>query len=136
MTQDLLSRNSTSDTPVTDSQSLPFPFNQRSFCRFEPIEAGIEEARVLVVDNLLRDEDDLSEVALTEFGDSIGPQLKRERQIAGMAMENILANVARLVKRPSTFVTHISDVAAATTEFRPHAIVLSGTLRDFDYYKN
>ena len=29
---------------------------------------------------------------------------------------------------------HISEIAAAEREFRPDAIVLSGTLRDFDYY--
>ena len=36
----------------------PFPYNQRNFCHYEPIEKQIEEARVLIVDNLLRDEDE------------------------------------------------------------------------------
>jgi len=90
---------------------------------------------VLVVDNLLRDEADLSEVARAELGESAGLQLKRERKISGMAMENILANVGRLVKRPTTSVTHVSNLANAAEEFQPQAIVLSGTLGDFDYYK-
>ena len=135
MTQDLLSVDTTAAPSIKESQSLPFPFNQRSFCRYEPVEAGIEEARVLVVDNLLRDEADLSEVARAELGESAGLQLKRERKISGMAMENILANVGRLVKRPTTSVTHVSNLATAAEEFQPQAIVLSGTLRDFDYYK-
>ncbi len=116
------------------SEALPFPFNQRSFCRYEPIEKRIETARVLVVDNLLRDEDDLSSVAQSEWGDSAAAQLKREREIAQMALENILNNVERLVKNPATRVAHVSEVASAVEEFKPDAIVLGGTLRDFDYY--
>ncbi|HEV7842806.1 MAG TPA: gamma-glutamyl-gamma-aminobutyrate hydrolase family protein, partial [Pyrinomonadaceae bacterium] len=58
----------------------------------------------------------------------------RERKITEMAVENILSNIARLVKRPETRVAHLSEIAEAAQEFRPDAIVLSGTLRDFDYY--
>jgi GMP synthase-like glutamine amidotransferase len=39
------------------------------------------------------------------------------------------------VKQPETRVAHVSEVAEAAAEFAPDAIVLSGTLRDFDYYK-
>src|SRR6185436_5829132 len=100
---------------------LPFPFNQQTYCRYEPIEQRIEEARVLVVDNLLRDERDLSPVAVREWGDSVTNQLKRERLIAGMAIENILNNISRLVKKPTTEVTHLSEVAEATEKFKPQA---------------
>jgi GMP synthase-like glutamine amidotransferase len=55
--------------------------------------------------------------------------------IAGMAMENILNNVARLVRNPATEVTHVANLASAAREFAPDAIVLSGTLRDFDFYR-
>ncbi len=127
----------TEDPPPTDASSaLPFPFNQHSFCRYEPIEKRIEEARVLVVDNLLRDEEDLSDVARSEWGNATAAQIKRERHIAGLAIENILGNIERLVKRPTTEVTHLSTIATTSEEFQPDAIVLSGTLRDFDYYKN
>ena len=130
-TQDILDTNPTRpDAP----QPLPFPFNQRAFCRYEPIEKRIEEVRVLVVDNLLRDENDLSPVAKREWGKSAYGQLKRERQIAAMAMENIINNVDRLVQRPTTKVVHVSEIDSAAREFKPDAIVLSGTLRDFDYY--
>ena len=124
------------ESPInpTENSSLPFPFNQQTYCRYEPIEQRIDDARVLVVDNLLRDEGDISPVARSEWGPLVDSQLKRERLIAGMAIENILNNISRLVKRPVTEVTHVSGVAEATERFKPDAIVLSGTLRDFDYY--
>ena len=126
-------------TPTNDrtkvSGALPFPFNQQTFCRYEPVEQRIEEARVLVVDNLLRDERDLSEVAREEWGPLLAAELRRERLIAGMAIENILNNVSRLVKRPTTEVAHLAEIGEASKRFAPDAIVLSGTLRDFDYYK-
>src|SRR5215213_1419064 len=125
MSQDLM-------TPTTTS--LPFPFNQQTFCRYEPIHQSIEEARVLVIDSLLRDERDLSSVARAEWGGTLAAEMRRERLIAGMAVENILNNISRLVKRPTTEVAHLSDVTQATKDFEPDAIVLSGTLRDFDYY--
>ena len=125
MTQDLT-------TPIT---SLPFPFNQQTFCRYEPIHQSIDEARVLVIDNLLRDESDLSSVARQEWGETLAAEMRRERLIAGMAVENILNNISRLVKRPTTDVAHLSEVAEAAKRFAPDAIVLSGTLRDFDYYQ-
>jgi len=119
--------------PPEADVSLPFPF-QHTFCRYEPIEKRIEKARVLVVDCLLRDEDDLSDVARSEWGSATSAQIKRERYIAGMALENILGNVARLVKEPVTEVAHLATIGTAAKKFGPDAIVLSGTLRDFDYY--
>ena len=134
MTQELLATKSDNDlTEVTNT--LPFPFNQQTFCRYEPIEQRIAKARVLVVDNLLRDEADISPVARRELGELLQSQLKRERVIAGMAIENIVNNISRLVKGPKTQVVHVSEVARAATDFKPDAIVLSGTLRDFDYYE-
>jgi GMP synthase (glutamine-hydrolysing) len=131
MSQDLTPINDTTEI----SSSLPFPFNQQSFCRYEPVHRSIEEARVLVIDNLLRDERDLSPVAREEWGELLAAELRRERLIAGMAIENILNNVSRLVKQPTTEVAHLSEAATAAKSFQPDAIVLSGTLRDFDYYK-
>src|SRR6185295_10284059 len=131
MTQNLPPAND----PVEIPGSLPFPFNQQTFCRYEPIEQRLPEARVLVVDNLLRDEQDVSSIARDEWGRLLPAQLKRERLIAGMAIDNILDNISRLVKRPTTEVVHVSDIAVAAGQFTPDAIVLSGTLRDFDYYK-
>jgi GMP synthase (glutamine-hydrolysing) len=122
-----------SEAPDT-VEPLPFPFNQQTFCRYEPIEKSIDEARVLIVDNLLRHESDLSDVARSDWGRDVSVHLKRERQIAELALQNITSNVRRLVKEPHTRVVHVSELAAGVAEFKPDAIVLSGTLRDFDYY--
>jgi GMP synthase-like glutamine amidotransferase len=123
------------DQPITEpGMSLPFPFQAQSFCKYEPIEKRIEQARILVIDDLLRDEADISEVARREWGPLAENHLKRERLIANMAIENILNNIARLIKRPETEVSHFSELPDAEKTFKPQAIVLSGTLRDFDYY--
>jgi len=120
--------------PAEPIESLPFPLSQNPFCRYEPIEKRIKSIRALIIDDLLRDERDLSDVARSEWGKSATVQLKRERQISGMALENIINNVQRLVQEPVTEVAHISEAATATQKFEPEAIILSGTLRDFDYY--
>ncbi|MGA9993939.1 MAG: gamma-glutamyl-gamma-aminobutyrate hydrolase family protein [Pyrinomonadaceae bacterium] len=122
------------NTPIDAPQPLPFPFNQRSFCRYEPIEKRIEEARVLIIDDLLRNREDVSEVALDEWRRHADSQLNREREIAKLAVGNIRSNIERLVKKHETRVAHLSEVAEVAQEFQPDAIVLSGTLRDFDYY--
>jgi GMP synthase (glutamine-hydrolysing) len=114
---------------------IPFPFTQQTFCRYEPVEQRIKAARVLVIDSLLRDDADLSDIARQDWGQMLAAQMRRERLIAGMAIENILNNVSRLVKEPTTDVAHVSEVAEATARFKPDAIVVSGTLRDFDYYQ-
>lgn len=121
-------------TPNDQPEPLPFPFSMRPFCRYEPIEKRIEAVRVLVVDDLLRDESDLSELAFKEWGASVKTNLTRERKIAAMAVQNILNNIKRLVRQPETEVCHVSEVAEVAARYRPQAIVMSGTLTDFDYY--
>lgn len=113
---------------------LPFPYNKRAFCRYEPIEKKIDFAKVLIMNNLLRYESDVSELAKEEWNGSLDSKLKFERKISGMACNNIAQNVLRLVKQPKTLTVHLSEVAAAAESFRPDAIVMSGTLSDFDYY--
>lgn len=134
MTQELQEIQPNEMQNLDAPDALPFPFNQRNFCRYEPIEKQIEEARVLIVDDLLRHEADLSDVARNAWGVDVASHLNRERQIATLAMQNIVSNVGRLVKIPHTRIAHVSAIAEAVQEFRPEAIVLSGTLRDFDYY--
>ncbi len=120
--------------PFDQPEPLPFPFNQRNFCRYEPIEKRIETIRVLIVNDLLRHEVDISETARQEWGDAAATNLARERHIAGLALDNIINNVTRLVREPETRIAHVSEVAEAVADFHPQAIVLSGTLSDFDYY--
>jgi GMP synthase (glutamine-hydrolysing) len=135
MSQEIEQMDLDNATPTEAVESLPFPFNQQTFCRYESIEKTIDEARVLIVDNLLRHEGDLSEIARADWGKEAAIHLRRERQIAELALQNIVTNVKRLVKQPETRTAHVSALAGAVEKFRPDAIVLSGTLRDFDYYK-
>ena len=46
--------------PIDKPEPLPFPFNQRTFCRYVPIEKRIEEARVLVLPSRIGWQRDLS----------------------------------------------------------------------------
>lgn len=120
--------------PLSEPEPLPFPFNQRTFCRYEPIEKRIETIRVLVVNDLLRYDTDVSDLAKSEWNGTLENKLKFERKISAMACENITKNVHRLVKRPKLLLVHLSEIAEAVEAFRPQAIVMSGTLTDFDYY--
>ncbi|GIU81504.1 MAG: hypothetical protein D6687_08245 [Acidobacteria bacterium] len=117
-----------------NSEFLPFPFNKRNFCYYEPIEKRIDAARVLVVNCLLRYESDLSELAKAEWGDDIPTKLRLENKISSMACDNIAKNVIRLVRQPKFLTVHLSEIEEAEKDFRPDAIVMSGTLSDFDYY--
>ncbi len=119
---------------TTVSEELPFPYNKRAFCRYEPIEKKIEHARVLIVNCLLRYESDMSELARDDWGDSVESRLRFERYVSSMACNNIAKNVLRLVKQPKTLTVHLSEVAGAARDFKPDAIVMSGTFSDFDYY--
>lgn len=121
-------------TKQTVSEELPFPYNKRAFCRYEPIEKKIEHARVLIVNSLLRYESDLSPLAEVDWNSTIESKLRFERKVSSMACNNIANNVLRLVKNPKTLTVHLSEVAEAARDFEPDAIVMSGTFSDFDYY--
>lgn len=121
-------------TPINEAEPLPFPFNKRTFCRYEPIEKKINNAKVLIVNSLLRYPEDLSPLAREEWNGTSESKLKFERKISGMACNNIANNLLRLIKKPKTLTVHLSEVAEAAKQFNPDAIVMSGTLSDFDYY--
>ena len=74
-----------------------------------------------VVDDLLRDADDLSEVARREWGKEVNTELKREREIASLALKNIVTNVDRLVKEPTTHVCHLSEIVEAAVALTERA---------------
>ncbi|MGD9628644.1 MAG: type 1 glutamine amidotransferase [Pyrinomonadaceae bacterium] len=115
-------------------EELPFPYNNRTFCRYEPIEKRIGYARILIVNALLRYEGDLSPLARAEWAGNIESRLRFERKVSGMACNNIAQNVIRLVNQPKTLTVHLSELETAANRFRPDAIVMSGTYSDFDYY--
>lgn len=122
--------------PITyKEEPLPFPFNKRPFCRYEPIEKKIVHARVLIVNDLLRYESDLSDLALAEWNGTTETRLRFENKVSRMACNNIAQNVQRLVRNPKTLTVHLSEIAEAAETFEPDAIVMSGTFTDFDYYK-
>lgn len=120
--------------PEEQFDALPFPYGLRPYCPYEPFEKRIKSIRVLVVNNLLHDESDLSDTARREWGESAAGKLERERYISGLALDNIVNNIKRLVEEPVVRVAHLSEAVEAAEEFRPEAVVLSGTLSDFDYY--
>lgn len=117
-----------------EMETLPFPYNQSSYCRYEPIEKRIEHAKVLIVNDLLRYKSDLSDLALDEWAGNIRSRLEFERFVSSMACNNIANNVLRLVKHPKTLTVHLSEIAEAAKVFKPDAVVMSGTYSDFDYY--
>ena len=114
-----------------EAEPLHFPFNKRSFCHYEPIEKKIEYAKVLIVNDLLRYDNDLSDLAKSEWNKSAESKLKFERKISGMACDNIAKNIIRLVKSPKTLTVHLSEITEAGKQFAPDAIVMSGTLSGF-----
>ncbi len=117
-----------------EATGLPFPYNKQAFCHYEPIEKRIPFAKVLIVNDLLRYESDLSDLAREEWNGTTETKLRFENKISGMACNNIAKNVLRLVKQPKVMTVHLSEVGEAAAQFRPDAIVMSGTLTDFDYY--
>ncbi|NNE67522.1 MAG: hypothetical protein HKN33_13240 [Pyrinomonadaceae bacterium] len=119
---------------VQQEESLPFPYNRQRYCKYEPIERKIDHARVLIVNDLLRYESDLSDLAKREWADETPVHLRLENKLAQMAGDNIAKNVQRLVKQPKTLTVHLSEVKEAAQSYNPDAIVMSGTLSDFDYY--
>ncbi|MER3430152.1 MAG: hypothetical protein C4324_03745 [Blastocatellia bacterium] len=115
-------------------EELPFRLGKKSFCRYEPIEKRIDHAKVLIVNSLLRYKSDLSALAREEWRESIASRLAFERKVSSLACDNIAHNINRLVKQPKVMTVHLSEVAQAASDFRPDAIVMSGTYSDFDYY--
>ena len=124
------------DAAITTIQpeTLPFPYNKSAFCRYEPIEKKIDHAKVLIVNDLLRYESDLSPLAKADWNGTLKNRLEFERKVAGMACDNIAKNVQRLVRNPKSMTVHLSEIADAAESYRPDAIVMSGTYSDFDYY--
>lgn len=119
---------------ANEVESLPFPYNKSTYCRYEPIEKKIDYAKVLIVNDLLRYDSDLSDLARKEWNGTAKNRLEFERKVGGMACDNIANNVIRLVKNPKTMTVHLSEIEDAAEQFAPDAIVMSGTYADFDYY--
>lgn len=118
----------------TETANLPFPYSNQPFCRYEPIEKKISHAKILIVNDLLRYESDMSDTAREELNGGTKKRLRFENMVSGMACNNIARNVLRLVQNPKVLTVHLSEIAEAAEAFNPDAIVMSGTFSDFDYY--
>jgi GMP synthase - Glutamine amidotransferase domain len=117
-----------------EAETLPFPYNKSTYCRYEPIVKRIDHAKVLIVNDLLRYESDLSPLAKKEWNGTTKTRLEFERFVASMACNNIAQNILKLVQHPKTLTVHLSEIAEAAKAFEPDAIVMSGSFTDFDYY--
>lgn len=105
------------------------------YCVYEPISPRIGRARVLLVDNLIAAESQYSAEAGHEPGFNPERWVRLERFVSSLALANIENNIRRLVADPVISVVHLADLDETVVEsFDPDAIVLSGTLRDFDLY--
>src|SRR5512139_2290532 len=104
-------------TKAKADAQLPFPYNKRAFCLYEPIERSISHSRVLIVNSLLRYESDVSDLARKEWADDLETRLRFERKVSAMACDNIAQNVTRLVKQPRTLTVHLSEVKQAADDF-------------------
>ncbi|MBI4748597.1 MAG: gamma-glutamyl-gamma-aminobutyrate hydrolase family protein [Acidobacteria bacterium] len=110
---------------------------KRNYCHYEPVRATIDRARVIVVDSLIYSTNDLSDVAAQEPDFNAEEWVKEERTIAGFAIGNIVQNVKKLVETPEVQVVSLAKISPQIIkDFDPDAIILSGTLRDFDMYQS
>jgi GMP synthase-like glutamine amidotransferase len=123
-----------SATRPIEIEELPFPYNRQAYCKYEPVVRSIDHAKVLIVNSLLRYESDLSPLAHAEWNDTLESKLRFENKVSALACNNIAQNVNRLVLNHKTMTVHVSEIAQAVKDFRPDAIVMSGTYSDFDYY--
>jgi len=116
------------------SEPLPSLSNQRHSALRGPSKSGSRKCASWWSDDLLRDEGDISDGCPGWSGKDGPANLKRERQIAGMAIENIVQQYrtsGATYPRPSHSRVRTGP---GRSRVQPQAIVLSGTLRDFDYY--
>jgi histone acetyltransferase (RNA polymerase elongator complex component) len=93
-----------------------------------------QHAKVLIVNDLLRYESDLSELAKNRMERNGGKQAEIRAKNFGYGVRQHRQNVIRLVQQPKTLTVHLSEIGEAAKSFNPDAIVMSGTLSDFDYY--
>lgn len=116
-------------------EETAYTLSSDPYCVFEPITARIQRMRVILVNNLIIDEQQYSDAAHREPGFDAERWVRLERMISGMAMANIENNVRKLVRAPEIRTVHLSELNhTLVQEFDPDAIILSGTLRDFDLY--
>lgn len=99
-------------------------------------ERRIGHIRVIIVNNLIEKPEDLSDVARELPGFDEEAWVRRDREIAALALANIEQNVRNLAETSEVKVVHLSAITdEVVQEYEADAVVLSGTLRDFDFYE-
>lgn len=115
--------------------SIKLPPGRKNFSIWEPIRPRIETMRVILVNSLIVEDVHFSDEARALPNFDAEKWLKNERKIASLALANIENNVLKLVSEPTIHTVHFSELSDnLVREFRPEAVVLSGTLNDFDFY--
>lgn len=111
--------------------------SKKNYCVYEPLQPKIDSMSVLIVDNLLKNESDISPSAVQEADFNPLKWLREERHIAGLALENITQNIIKLVRNARCKIVHLSEFNENVIDlFNPDAVIISGTLRDFDLYNS
>ena len=124
-----------SNSAHTLQQQAPLTVH-KNYCVYEPIVPEIKAIRVLTIDSLVSAEDQYSDVARSAPDFDAAKWCKLERKIAGMALANIESNIDRLVVNPTIKRVHFTELThKLAQDFQAEAIILSGTLRDFDFYE-
>ncbi|HEX4950429.1 MAG TPA: hypothetical protein VFZ34_27435, partial [Blastocatellia bacterium] len=125
------------DAKYTHTLHEPTPVTvHKNYCIYEPIVPEIRAVRVLTIDSLVNAEEQYSEVARSAPDFNATKWCMLERKIAGMALANIESNIDRLVVNPTIRRVHFTELNhQLTKDFNAEAIILSGTLRDFDFYE-
>jgi GMP synthase-like glutamine amidotransferase len=120
---------------ATTTANCGLPFGRKSYSLWEPIRPRIKALRVALVNNLLIEDFHFSDEARALPQYTSGKWMKYERKISSLALANIESNVLKLVEQPTVRTVHFSELSSDLVgEFKPDAIVLSGTLSDFDFY--
>ncbi len=105
------------------------------YCEYEPIVPRLDALRVVIVNDLIQEPEHFSDIARAAPDFDEEKWLRLERHIAGLALLNIETNVRKLVRHPWIRTVHFSELSEdLMDELDPDALVLSGTLRDFDFY--
>ncbi len=126
-----MSETYTNEQTVPPAEVLPTPASETAVPT-----RRIGAIRVVIVNNLIHEEADFSDVARAEPDFNEQAWLKRDRYISSLALPNIEQNVMNLADEPEVLTLHLSEVTAeAIADFDADAVVLSGSLRDFDYYR-
>jgi GMP synthase (glutamine-hydrolysing) len=121
---------------ITSHHALnTLPFGRKSYSLWEPIRPRLKALRVVLVNSLLVEDHHFSDEARALPNFDGEKWLKTERKISSLALANIENNVLKLVEEPTIHTAHFSEVDdELMREFKPDALVLSGTLSDFDFY--